>query len=68
MVDDDGQLFVFEVLVELVAQLLLGADQMHAHRQRPAGKDGATDLRLGSLIGTNRVKDDVGEHGYGKGP
>jgi hypothetical protein len=62
VVDDDGQVLVFEVLVEQVAQLRLGPDEMHAHGQRAAGEDGSANLRLGSLIGTNGVERDVGKH------
>ena len=39
VVDDDGQVFVFKKLVEQVAQLRLGPDEMHAHGQRAAGED-----------------------------
>ena len=55
VVDDDGQVFVFKMLVEQVAQLRLRPDEMHAHGQRAAGEDGSPDLRFGSLIGTNGV-------------
>ena len=63
MVDDDGQVFVFEVLVEQVAQLGLGPDQMHTHRQSPAREDGPANLGLGCFIGTYGVQRDVNEHG-----
>ena len=62
MVDDDGQVFVFEVLVEQVAQLRLRPDQMDPHGQSAAGEDGPANLRLGSFVGTYGVKRDVGEH------
>jgi hypothetical protein len=64
VVDDDGQVFVFvfEMLIEQVAELRLGPDQMDSHGESAAGKDGSPDLRLGSLIGTNGVKRDVGKH------
>ena len=46
----DGQVFVFQMLVELVAQLRFQADQMHSHRQRAAGEDRPANLRLRSLV------------------
>ena len=60
--DDDGQVLVFEVLVEQVAQLRLRPDQVHPDGQRAAGQDCPPDLRLGSFVGTDGVKRDVGEH------
>jgi hypothetical protein len=43
------------MLVEQIAQLHLGPDEMDAHGQSAAGKDGSPDLRLGSLIGAYGV-------------
>ena len=57
-----GRSSFFEVLVEQVAQLRLGPDQMDPHRQGAAGEDRPANLRLGSFVGTYGVKRDVGEH------
>jgi hypothetical protein len=63
VVDDDGEVFVFEMLVEQVTELGLRPDEMDPHGKSAAGKDGSPDLRLGSLVSTNGVKRDIGEHG-----
>ena len=63
MVDDDGQVFVFKMLVEQVAQLRLRPNQVDPHGQSAAGEDGPANLRLGSFVGTYGVKRDVDEHG-----
>ncbi len=65
VVDDDGEVFIFKVLIEEVAELGLGTDQMDPHGKSATGEDGSLDLRLGSLVGTNCVKRDVGEHWVG---
>ena len=61
MMDDDGQVFVFKMLVEKVAQLGLGSDEMDPHRKSAAGENSAADLRLGSIVGTHGVERDVDE-------
>ena len=62
MVDDDGQLLVFEVLVQQVAKLGGWPYQVHTDRQLAASHDSALDLGLGGLVGTDCVKNDVDEH------
>jgi len=62
MVDDDGQIFVFEVFIEKIAQLRLWPNQVDADRQSPAGENCPPDLWLWSFIGTYGVKNDVCEH------
>jgi hypothetical protein len=62
MMDDDGQVFIFKMLIEQVAELRLGTDQMDPHWKSAASEDSPLDLRLGSLIGANGVKRDVSEH------
>jgi hypothetical protein len=63
MVNHDGEIFIFEVLVEQVAELRLGSDQMDAHRQASAGENRPPDLRLWSFVGTYGVERNVNEHG-----
>jgi hypothetical protein len=65
VVDNDGQVFIFKILIEKVAKLRLRTDQMDPHRKSATSEDGSLNLRLGSLIGTNGVKRDVGEHWVG---
>jgi hypothetical protein len=50
MVDDDGQVFVFEVLVEQIAQFRLRPNEMHAHRQGTAGEDRPMNLGFRSFV------------------
>ncbi len=63
MVDHDGQIFVFEVLVQKVAQLGFRPNQMDAHGQASAGEDRPPNLRLWSFVGTYGVKRNINEHG-----
>jgi hypothetical protein len=63
MVDDDGQIFVFEMFVQKVAQLRLRPNQVDPHRQSAAGENRPANLRLWSFVGTYGVKRDVDEHG-----
>jgi hypothetical protein len=62
MVDDDGQVFVFENLVEKIAKFRLRPNQVDPHGQFAAGEDGPANLRLWSFVGTYGVKNDVCEH------
>jgi len=62
MVDDDGQVFVFEVLVEEIAELRLRPNEVDPHGQSAAGKDSPSNLRLWSFVRTYGVKNDVCEH------
>jgi hypothetical protein len=62
MVDDDGQVFIFKMLIEEVAEFRLRTNQMDPYGKSAASEDGSLDLGLGSLVGTNGVKRDVGEH------
>ncbi len=62
IVDDDGQVFVVEMLVEQVAQLGLRPHQVDAHGQAAAGEDGPANLRLRSFVGPYGVENDVDEH------
>jgi hypothetical protein len=62
MVNDDGKVFVFEVLVEQVAQFRLRPYEVDPHRQSPAREDGPAKLGLGCFIGTYRIQRDVNEH------
>ena len=59
MVDDDRQIFVFEILIQQVAQLRLRTDQMHAHRQSPASLNGAANLRLRSFVRAKSVQRNI---------
>ena len=61
--NDDRQIFVFEVFVQKIAQLRLRPNKMDPHRQSPAGEDRPPDLRLWCFIGTYGVKRNVDEHG-----
>ncbi len=63
VVDDDGQVFVVEVLVEQIAQLGLRPNQVDAHGQAAAGENGPANLRLRSFVGPYSVESDVDEHG-----
>ena len=63
MMNDDGQVFVLEMLVEQVAQLRLRPDEMDTHRQSAAGENRPADLRLRSFVGTEGVERNVDEHG-----
>ena len=62
MVDHDGQIFVFQVFVQKVAQLRLRPNQMDPHRQSAAGENRPANLRLWSFVGTYGVKRNVDEH------
>ena len=62
MVDHDGQLLIFEVLVQQIAKFRGWPDQVHTNGKFAAGHDCALDLGLGSFIGTDGVKNDVNEH------
>jgi hypothetical protein len=66
MVDDDGQIFVFQVFVQKVAQLRLRPNQVDPHGQSLAGEDGPANLRLGSFVGAYGVKRNIDEHGRGE--
>jgi hypothetical protein len=59
MVDDDGQIFVFQILVQQIAQLRLGTDQMHTHRKSPASLNRAANLRLRSFVRAKSVERDI---------
>jgi hypothetical protein len=63
MVDDNGQIFVFEIFVQQAAQLSLGSNEVDPYGQSTAGEDRSPYLRLGSLVGTYGVKSYVDEHG-----
>ena len=63
MVNNDGQVLVFEMFVEQVAQLGLGPDQVHTHGQSPAREDGPANLGLRCFVGTYGVQRDVNQHG-----
>ena len=63
MVDHDGQVFVFKVLVQQVAQLRLRPNQVDPHGQSTARQNRPLDLRLRSLIGTYGVERNVDQHG-----
>jgi hypothetical protein len=62
MVDDDGKIFVFKVLVQKVAQLRLRPNQMDPHWQSLASEDRSPDLRLWCFVGAYGVKRNVDEH------
>ena len=59
--DDDGQVLVFEVLIELIAQFWFGTNQMNAYRKRAAGQNSSTNLRFRCFVRTTGVKRDVDE-------
>ena len=61
VVDDDGQVLVFEVLVEQVAEFRLGADEMDADGEGLAGQDRPPDLGFRSFVGAYGVERDVNE-------
>ena len=65
MVDDDGQVFVFQVFVQKIAQLRLRPNQVDPHGQSLAGEDRPANLRLGSFVGAYGVKRNIDEHGRG---
>jgi hypothetical protein len=50
------------VLVEQVAQLRFGPNQVDANRKGAAGEDSSLDLRLRSFVGPYGVEDDVSQH------
>ena len=60
--NDDGQVFIFKMLIEQVAKFRLGPNQMDPHGKSAASEDSPPDLGLRSLVGTNGVKRNVGEH------
>ncbi len=62
VVDDDGQVLVFEVLVEQVAEFGFRPDEMNANRQGPAGQDRPPDLGFRRFVGAYGVERDVDEH------
>jgi len=62
MVDDDGQVFVFQVLVKHVAKLRLRPHQVDTHRETAASQNRPANLRLWSFVGPDCVKNDVDEH------
>jgi hypothetical protein len=55
MVDDDGQVFIAQKLVEEVAQLRLRPNQVDTNRKRLAGEDRPANLRFRSFVGTYGV-------------
>ncbi len=63
VVDDDGQVFFFEVFVEEVAELGFGPNEMHPDRERAAGKNRPPDLGFGCFVGTYCVQRNIDEHG-----
>ena len=50
VMDDDRQVFVFEMLVQQIAELAFRPNQMHPHRKRAAGFNGAANLRFRSFV------------------
>jgi hypothetical protein len=66
VVDDDGQIFASQHVIEEIAQLLLRPNQVDANGQSLAGEDGPANLRLGSFIGANSIKRNIDEHGREK--
>src|ERR1035441_6596945 len=62
MVNDDGQIFIFKMFVEKVAQLSLRPNEVDPHGQRTAGEDRPANLRLRSFVGAYGVKRNVDEH------
>ena len=65
--DDDGEVFVFEVLIQEVAELRLGTDQVHTHGQVLARLNRAADLGLGSFVRAEGVQRDIDERRRGHG-
>jgi hypothetical protein len=63
MMDDDGQIFIFQMFVQKIAQFRLGSNQMDPHRQSSAGEDSPANLRLWSFVGTYGVERNVNKHG-----
>ena len=57
--DDNGQVFIVQVLVEQIAQLRLGPNQVDPHREAARGKNRPANLRFRSFVGTEGVQRDV---------
>src|SRR5665213_3586287 len=67
MVNDNGQVFVLQVLVEKIAQLRLRPDEVDPHGQSTAREDRSPNLRLRCFVGTYCIKRNVDEHGLALG-
>jgi hypothetical protein len=61
--DGDGQIFVFEMLVEQIADFGLRADQVDSNGEHTARKNCPTNLRFGGLVTAECVQRYVDEHG-----
>jgi hypothetical protein len=62
MVDNNGQVFVSQQLIEQIVQFWLRPNQVDPNGQSPAGEHSPANLRLRSFVGAYGVKRDIDEH------